>query len=491
MAFVATSRPLLLLLTLSACSGPSLNLTPGERSALSTLDLALEIEADHGEKIWPGFSLIEEPLLIHRPGKRSFLIAAPSSVVGDDVAPRDLKHLPRVIEIPAGEVQLNPSVLFSRDVPLRGVEAFMIRHTDGTRSPRWFRLLVHEVFHRHQQRHFVRNRTEPLCRYPVEDETLVARALLEQRRLGRALTAAMDEDAAAGLRRYVAYRLGRYEATQRGPEARTIEDWEERLEGTARLVEDLYAIAAGHKDADATRRRLQKKLDTLAPKDLQKWRYYHTGEALLLLLQRLSPGGSWRRSMDDGASPLTVARAAAEESGGPIKPTIPDPRALAAAREIIAAPLRQYLDQEQALLDEWTQQGDLHVTLIASTSDAVTYSSRGVTFHLPDCSRFISRITWFIDRAAGLDVRDRSLVLDGARGRDAYRLEFYGDLDGDESIQADDAMIAPDLSEPVRFSTSLHIRGDGWRLDYEGAGRLEIDTDGLQIHLGDVTAPSP
>ena len=88
-------------------------------------------------------------------------------------------------------------------------------------------------------------------------------------------------------------------------------------------------------------------------------------------------------------------------------------------------------------------------------------------------------------------MRDRSLVLDGARGRDAYRLEFYGDLDGDESIQADDAMIAPDLSEPVRFSTSLHIRGDGWRLDYEGAGRLEIDTDGLQIHLGDVTAPSP
>ena len=361
----------------------------------------------------------------------------------------------------------------------------MIRHTDRTPRLRWFRLLVHEVFHRYQTLHFVRDRRLPLCRYPIEDEEAVARALVEQRRLGDALIEADAGAATAKLRRALALRLGRYEAAAAGQAMRTIEDWEERLEGTARLVEDRYTILGGLQPSDVINRRIAKRLATLRPEDLQKWRYYHTGEALLLLLARLFPDRDWQHAVDDGATPFQAALDAAADNDGPIAPASPDPQALEEAREEIAGPLQDSLALEKRLLDEWAEQGRLHVVLKAPSAGAVTYSSRGVTFHLPDCSRFISAVTWFLDRDAGLEVRERSILLDGAEGRDLYRLEFYGDLSEDRPVLADE--VPPEPGEgPVPFKSTLVIRGDGWRLDHQGAGSVDLGPDHLRINI---TAP--
>ncbi|MFH1531004.1 MAG: hypothetical protein ABIK09_09765 [Pseudomonadota bacterium] len=480
---------LLLLLFLYACSAQPINLTPGERAALETLDLALASEASEGEAIWPGFSLVGEPILIHRPGARSFLVAAPASVEGVDVAPGDLRHLPRVIAVPSAEIRVNPSVLFSRDVPVRGVEAFMIRHTDGTKRLRFYRLLVHEIFHLHQLHRFVRNREEPLCRYPMEDGEFVAGALIEQRRLARSLSAGSDDDARRGLRQVLANRLARYEDSLGGLTAQGIEEWEERLEGTARYVEELYAIAAGLLDHDAAVQRLAASLQGLAPKDLQKWRYYRTGEALLLLVRRLLPEPVWQQQVDDGRSLLEVA---IDAVGAPeVAPMRPDAEALDKALEVVSGPLAAHLKHEQALLNEWPRQGTLHIRVIASTAGAVTYSGRGVTFHLPDCSRFISRVSWFVDRAAGLDVRDRSIVLDGARGRDAYHLEFHGDLRTDTPLLLDGVPVRQDVPGARDFDESIRVIGERWGLDHCGAGRLELHGDGLRIELFEIAPPAP
>ena len=469
------------LLTGCPSAAPDIEFTAGERMALEALDLALRVEQEHGEDIWPGYSLIEEPLLIHRPGGRSFLVGAPAAP-GEDVAPRDLQHLPRVVVIPPGELSLHPSLVFSKDVPVRGVRAFMIRHADRTPRLRWFRLLVHEVFHRYQSLHFVRDRREPLCRYPIDDEEAAARALVEQRRLGAALIEADADAAIAALRRALALRVGRYEAAAAGQAMRTIEDWEERLEGTARLVEDRYTILGGLQPSDVINRRIAKRLANLRPEDLQKWRYYHTGEALLLLLARLFPGRAWQHAVDDGATPFQAALDAAADNDGPIAPASPDPQALKEAREVVAGPLRENLALEKRLFDEWAGQGHLHVVLTAPSANAVTYSSRGVSFHLPDCSRFISAVTWFLDREAGLEVRDRSIVLDGTGGRAMYRLEFYGDLSGDHPVLADG--VPPEPGEgPVPFKNSLVIRGDGWRVDHQGAGSVDLGPDHLRINI--------
>jgi hypothetical protein len=483
-------HPLLLLLTIGAasCAAPATQLSPGEVAVLEAVDRALAVEADEGEAIWPGFSLVEEPLLIHRPGGRSFLVAAPAAVPGDAVSRRSLEHLPRVIVIPAGEISVNPSVLFSRDVPVRGVTAFMIRHTDAMERLRFFRLLVHEVFHRHQHRHFAGERTQPLCRYPMEEQDLVAGALVEQRRLAEALTAAGDDDARRSLRRYVAYRLSRYDTNAAGLDAHTIEDWEERLEGTARFVEERYVAAAGLLDAATTIRTLSATLRDLAPQDLQKWRYYKTGAALLHLAARLLPDEPWSQRIDDGQAPFDVALDAAGD--GAIAPVAPSPRTMDAARAVLGPALAAHLDREQALLEEWPRQGALHVVVTSGTAAAVTYSGRGVTFHLPDCSRFISQVTWFVDRDAGLDVRDRSVLLDGARGRDAYRLEFYGDLRGEGAMSLDGAT-PPGGPGEHRFTTSLGIRGDRWRLDHQGPGRIVLEPGLLRVDLGAFPAPSP
>ena len=479
---------LLLSIGVASCAAPATQLAPGELAVLEAVDLALATEHDHGEEIWPGFSLVEEPLLIHRPGGRSFLVAAPATVDGVEVTRPSLSHLPRVLEIPAEEISVNPSVLFSRDVPIRGVTAFMIRHTDAMKPLRFFRLLVHEVFHRHQHRHFLGERTQPLCRYPMEDRDLVAGALVEQRRLATALTATDDDDARRSLRRYIGYRLSRYDTAAAGLDAHTIEDWEERLEGTARFVEERYVAAADLVDAAAATRALAASLQDLPPKDLQKWRYYKTGAALLHLAARLIPGDPWSQRVDDGQAPFDVAMGAG--GSGPVAPAAPDPRVLDEARAVVTPALDAQLETERALLEAWPDQGSLHVVVVAKTAAAVTYSGRGVTFHLPDCSRFISQVTWFVDRDAGLDVRDRSVLLDGARGEDAYRLEFHGDLATSGALRLDGADISGAPGEH-RFSASLEIGGDRWRLDHRGAGSLVIHPGGLRVELGEIPRPPP
>ena len=478
---------LLLLLPLIACSAPA-HLTPGEHDALAAVDLVLAVEAEQGEAIWPGFSLVEEPILIHRPGGRSFLIGAPEAP-GEALSLPSFPHLPRILAVPAGEVHVNPSILFSRDVPVRGATAFMIRHTDAMKRLRFFRLLVHEVFHRYQERHFLRDRTAPLCRYPMEDVHHMAAALVEQRLLARTLSASSEADARAGLVGYLAVRLHRHEHFPEGAAVRVIEDWEERLEGTARYVEERYASAAGLLEPGAMVAGLRAALQHLAPKDLQKWRYYRTGAALLVAVDRLSPDGHWHHAVDDGQTPLDVALDAVGPL--PMAPAPAEPLLLARAVRVVAEPLRTHLEQERRLLEAWVRQGSLHVSVVACSAGAVTYSGRGVTFHLPDCSLFISDVSWFIDRIAGLDVRGRSVVLDGSLGREAYRLEFHGDLGDAPAIHLDGVPLPPDAIGEREFSQSLHIQGERWRLDSTGAGHLDLAPGELGIHLTRISAPSP
>jgi len=165
---------------------------------------------------------------------------------------------------------------------------------------------------------------------------------------------------------------------------------------------------------------------------------------------------------------------------------------MASARETISAPIAAHLKREQTLLEEWPGQGRVHVTLAASTAAAITYSARGVTFHLPDCSRFISRVRSFVDREAGLHVRGRSVVLDASSDRDAYRLEFYADLGGEDAVRVDGASVEPSADGEHGFTSSLRITGDRWSLDHDGAGRVRFRADTLFIELaGSHGKPAP
>ncbi|MBM4372533.1 MAG: hypothetical protein FJ098_12810, partial [Deltaproteobacteria bacterium] len=318
-----------------------------------------------------------------------------------------------------------------------------------------------------------------LCRYPLEDLGNAARALVEQEALAAALEAPV-EDAAAGLQRVLGLRLGRYSSSPDGDRIRIIEDWEERLEGTAKFVEERFVAEAGLAgEGQAALLDLARRLRSLAPEDLQKWRYYRTGEGLLRLLERLPEGPGWHHAVELGAAPSDAALE--RMARDPPEPLEPEEAALEAARRRVEPRIRAALAEEERLLAEWPRQGSLHVVLVADSGAAVNYSARGVTFHLPDCSRFIGYATAFVDRRAGLEVRDRSVLLDADRDVARYRVEFFGDPAEGDFLLVDDA--PPRGPGPHPFSSSIRIRGSGWKLDHHGAGSLEVLPDGLRIDL--------
>lgn len=454
-------------------------LTAKEREAILTIQHAVQLSEDVGEEIWPGYHVAEVPILIFRPGARSFLVMALPDQVPQVATRIDFEGLEMPAWVfPSSAVTTSPRTPFSQDFPFGSMKVFLVRHDDGTAAESFFRLTVHERFHHYQASTFSKRLTPESCRYPYED---VAHALLvcaEEQLLTAMMTTKDADGFQEAATRYFGQRLGRY-ATQGGRKARELEEWEETTEGTARYVEERYALAGGYTTLLRIRSSLVSYFAHFDPKTLQKWRYYRTGIAVALGLDALVDE-AWKQRCEEGTCLFQLVR----EGLPPFQDGLPAPspaEQLLSQEQMkhVVAAVDEYLGQETGFLEAWKKQGAYLVTLEFNAPGNGYYTAKGVTFAMEDCSRVVTAISSYVDRNFGLEVRERTIRMVNRPGY--TMLQFYHDL-GPGQLLVDGASWNPsEGSKPFSVSTEVHLRGLELRL--EGCGSWNVGAGGVKLTL--------
>lgn len=262
--------------------------------------VALLLNADQSNRrdpVWPGYDVFGQPVLIYEAGVRSFLIAHPNPPAGYE----PLFSGPRPVFVKQGPVP-GLSFTFKFHFPVNGVDSFAYRYKPDANPAQVVQTLVHERFHVFQQTGF--KSPDYAGRDSEPDGEDLALAALEQKALKSALAAEGTEAAGRYVRQFAAAREARY---ARYPDCRRPENMEERFEGTARYVEqalpfrpEVSPVPGGMQAA------LSRGLDLFPEVDtMEKFRYYDTGAAQGLLLDRAGRG-DWKALVSAGASPYEV-----------------------------------------------------------------------------------------------------------------------------------------------------------------------------------------
>ena len=484
--FLKSLGVILTAMLLSGCprvnpdTGAQTPLTAPEKQALEILSTIHRTAQESGDAIWPGFAPDEVPLLVFRPGKRSFLINPHPAPTGlGQVVFRGLT-VP-VYAMDSRDLGINPNLPFAKNARVPGGTAFLVRHTDSSKKNQWFRLVVHELFHNYQQLHWDRGDFPEACRYPYDDVTNGYLGLVEAHLLAGMLPVLHDGEALAKQAlAYLAVRSMRHGRDQAGEIALPIEEWEELVEGTARYTEELYAIAAGLSTMDKAVAELSSFLRQFAPRNLQKWKYYRTGTALALVLDALGYG-KWKDAAGDGIGQFQFWL---EKLGAGLADLPSDEVARIVAefedqRSSVQEALEAYLKQERETIDNWAPEGQYRVTVVLPERGGAYYVNRGLTIQLEDCSRLASGVINFVDNQFGLQISKRGVAV---RNLDfGYQVVFYHNLkDGLLSLDGEAAATADGSG---RFATSLKADFVGFKLALSGAGEFLVDGDAVYVSM--------
>ncbi len=217
---------------------------PDEVTTTVVQNLAVIYRASEG--VWPGFVLADHPaVIILRDGSDSSNLLAlnhpdPDALgAAKEIKSNDLPFTAHTITDPSDAERLDAVVNFEFNITLGGVDSFAIAADSSDEimsptSPEFPATFVHEIFHRYQVEAFDEGEFfQDVEGYPYEAENLEL-AVLEERALLQALTAATDEDRKAAARRFAGIRLARRAAE---PAVAELDDGQELAEGTARYIE--------------------------------------------------------------------------------------------------------------------------------------------------------------------------------------------------------------------------------------------------------------
>ncbi len=454
------------------------SLSDGEERALRVVQSALDISRDQGVTIWPGYALHEVPLLIFRPEGRSLLIN-PRQV--DSNRPRITAPwlTEKVYAVASKSLNVSANLPFAKEFVIDGDEAFLIRHLNRSKDRAFFRLLVHEVFHFHQHRHWQSTDYPEVCRYPYEDEENTFLLRLEEKALAYLLALDQSEHVASQARIYVALRNARYAAGIAGEAAMGIEEWEELIEGTARYVEEFYAIAAGYATRTSLTEELVAYLAQLHPKDLQKWKYYRTGAALAMVLDALD-SSDWKLRCGDGGGPYpALAELVAPLTDDDARMVATCRIRYAVARTTVDEAIRGYLASEAAVLTRWQSEGRYEIRIDLPARGTAYYTNRGMTMLLADCERLASGIVSFVDRTYGLEVQHRGVAV--RNDPEGFHIRFHHNLQ-EGTMRLDDKAI-PDAPGRWSFANTIEVVYPEFRLSWSGQGYLSREDDVVWLVL--------
>ena len=453
-------------------------LTELEWSGIHAIAQLVEISREDGDDIWPGYRLHDRSFIIFQPGKRSFLGNA-------QVTPPKLQQISvkeievPVYVIPRSELKLSGGLPYVKDFEFASNRSLVARYNPGTTPERFYRLVVHETFHVYQQERFDRGSSSPACRYPYEDFENAYLARVEEVLLKRMLTRGVKKVSRRDLTLYLAVRSHRY-GLEEGARAWSIEGWEETVEGTARYVEMRYAVAAGYAELEKELHQFVGYLSQFQPASLQKWKYYRTGASLGTILDALG-FPEWKSECEKNNCLYPFAASELAEDVGELPDEAMEKRVaeFASERSATEQSLTHYLTRENKLLEQWSLQGKIRVTVRFAEKGHAYYSSRGTTFATDDCARFVSGILAFVDKKYGFEVRRRSVLF---KNEDSgYWLQFHHDLKGG-SGSIDDGRLAM-IPGGYSFEREIQFQFPDFQLQFKGHGTVTVTKDALEIRL--------
>ncbi|MBC7542589.1 MAG: hypothetical protein H7338_07655 [Candidatus Sericytochromatia bacterium] len=284
-------------------------LSAKDQLAVSRVMASMDFVRRQSDGIWPGYALTAFPLVIHRRNGAAYLFNYPGPlptgfvpVVGQPGAAVN----PRPPRFPSG---INTRQRIGNTVGV-SVEA-----RPDELITRTFLTALHEGFHHYQdvQKGFHPPGTGTTETRVVASARDWALAEVEQTLLADALEAGTMPRLKAAAADFLAVRQARHLAL--GTKGANSEDRLEAVEGTANYVESMAQVLAAEIPSASEResmrflrrgrsaslsglsRRLRNNLDTQA---LGRGRFYDTGFAMGLLLERLNPG--WKTAVEHNQS---------------------------------------------------------------------------------------------------------------------------------------------------------------------------------------------
>lgn len=250
-------------------------------------------ESNRKVPVWPGYQVLGQPVLLYEDGKRSFLLGHRDPPPGYDA----VLASPQTVFKKEGAIpDLQFSFQFHRSV--NAVDTFAYRYETGSNPEGDAHTIVHERFHVHQETGFTRVRGQR--RQSESDAEDLALAGLEQAALKGALEADEPLESSHLARQFLAIRAERY---RRQPDSRAQEDSEERTEGMAEYVEQSLMNRPGvAPTSSGVSGQIAGRLSRFpGVDDMEKGRYYGTGAAQGLLLDRGGPK-DWKERVSAGAA---------------------------------------------------------------------------------------------------------------------------------------------------------------------------------------------
>lgn len=261
------------------------------------------LDAAGAKHVWPGFSPSEWPLALFD-GQQTVLLRHPSPP--PEFAP--VPGRPGVFAMPGRY----PSVVGNSTREIGGVRTATIIATPAQEIDNSVLACVEEIFHvfwlsRHTNFH-----PNEMARYayPVKDSGNLRRMLAEDEALARALEAETPSLAAGWVSAWIRIRRDRLPCLS--DDDRAFETGLEMMEGTANYV---ARVAVGQKSA-ATAARLRAE----RPPDQIRWRFYDTGTAMCLLLDRFQP--DWKARIDRDLERTTADLLEAAMARGDAQPAV-------------------------------------------------------------------------------------------------------------------------------------------------------------------------
>ncbi len=239
----------------------------------------LDATAQH--RLWPGFNPAGMPIALFD-GEKTILLRHPSP-------PPEFSPLP---DHP-GALFCNgryPALVSNRVAEIGGVLTGTVLATPDSSIHGTLLACVEEVFHAFWRPRHPSFRPDEMVRYgyPIDDPENLQRLIAEDEALARSIEAATDS-AATGWAA-AAFRI-RAERTAALPgDVRAYETAQETMEGTANYVSRL---SLGETPAQTAER-----LREARPADGIRWRFYDSGAAVCLLLDRVVPGWKARSEQE-------------------------------------------------------------------------------------------------------------------------------------------------------------------------------------------------
>jgi len=249
-----------------------------------TVELEVERIAAAGS-LWPGFDPLAVPLAIYD-GERTWLFRHPAPPAGFVPVSGEVGTFARPGRFEA--------VTANTSAEIGGVmtATLMVNGPRGESPPHELAAVaIHEAFHVYQRTHHPgwQGNEGDLLVYPVTNPDLLALRRLESEALRRALANREDAGAACWARVAMVQRQARFTALDSA-----FVEYERLTELNEGLAAYLQLRAAGSTQVDIP-------ADGFLPEAVRQ-RAYHTGPAMALLLDRLSPGWQAALEQHDGQS---------------------------------------------------------------------------------------------------------------------------------------------------------------------------------------------